>query len=314
MVSSSIRYKNAFLHGFFNEEIYILAPEGYEKVRWSQVCKLKRSLYGLTQALRQWNTKVTTQLKTYGFTQSAHDNCLFVFTKYDCFIALLVYADDVLLTGNSETEIHKVKKFLDHKFTIKDLSHVKYFLGLEFTRFDRGLYVNQHKYFLDLIQDAGLLGCQPASTPLPKGTRLSSSEGKPMIDSQQYRRPIGILLYLGFTRPDIAYAIQQLIQYVQAPRDNHWQAAIHVLKYLKGCPSLGLYFLSNNSLQLKAYTDADWSSCVDTRRCLTGYCLFLGNALVSWKTKKQPTIFRSTAEGEYRAMAATVCELQLAYD
>lgn len=216
--------------------------------------------------------------------------------------------DDLLLTGNSEAEIHKVKRFLDHKFSIKDLNYAKYFLGLEITRSLDGIYVNQRKYILDMLEDAGLLGCKSVLTPLPKGVRFCSSEGTLLADPQRYRRLIGRLLYLGFTRPDISFATQQLSQYVQAPRDSHWEAVIHILKYLKRCPSLGLFFPSKNSLVLRAFCDADWESRVDTRRCLTGYCIYLGGALVSWKTKKQPTVSRSTIEGEYRAMAATVCE------
>lgn len=114
----------------------------------------------------------------------------------------------------------------------------------------------KRKYVLDLLQDVGLLGCKPISTPLPKGTRFCSGEGELLSDPQRYRRVIGRLLYLGFTRPDISYATQQLNQYVQAPRDTHWAGVIHILKYVKGCPSLGLLFPSTNSLQLTAYYDA----------------------------------------------------------
>lgn len=96
--------------------------------------------------------------------------------------------DGILLTGNSEVEIKRVKQFLDHKFTIKDLERAKYFLRLELIRSEAGLYVNQRKYTLDLLQDAGLLGCKLASTPLPKGVKLCSSEGELLADTQRYRR------------------------------------------------------------------------------------------------------------------------------
>lgn len=222
----------------------------------------------------------------YGFEQSAHDHCLFILTAKSSFLALLVYVDNILIIEDSEDEIKKVKKFLDQKFTIKVLEYAKYFLGLELSRSELGIYVNQRKYTLDLIQDAGLFGCKPISTLLPKGTKFCSNEGELMTEPQKYRRLIGRLLYLGFTRLDIAFVTQQLSQYVQAPRETHWLGALHLLRYVKGSPSLGLCFSSKNSLQLTTYSDSDWGSCIDTRRCLTSYCIFLGGALISWKTKK----------------------------
>lgn len=169
------------------------------------------------------------------------------------FLVLLIYVDEILLIGTSEAEIQRVRHFLDKKFSIKDLSYVKYYLGLELTRSSTGLYVNQRKYTLDLLTNAGLLESNPSSTPLPKGIKLCSNEGKLLSDPQAYRRMIGRLLYLSFTRPDIAYATQQLSQFIQEPRETHWQAAIHVLKYLKGSPSLGLFFLAKNGMNLTAF-------------------------------------------------------------
>ena len=121
---------------------------------------------------------------------------------------------------------------------------------------------------------------------------------------------MGRLLYLNFTRPDISHAVQQLSQFLHAPTDLHWKAAVHVLRYLKGTPSKGLFFPKDSSpITINAYSDPDWATCTDTRKSLTGYCIFLGTSLVSWKTKKQNTISRSSCEAEYRSLASTVCEL-----
>lgn len=118
------------------------------------------------------------------------------------------------------------------------------------------------------------------------------------------------MLYLNFTRPDISYVVQQLSQFLHSPTEVHWKAAIHVLKYLKGCPSKGLFFGKNTfPIEITAFSDSDWASCKDTRRSLTGYCIFMGNSMISWKTKKQKTVSRSSCEAEYRSLAATVCEL-----
>ncbi|KAL0295904.1 UNVERIFIED_CONTAM: Retrovirus-related Pol polyprotein from transposon RE2 [Sesamum angustifolium] len=174
----------------------------------------------------------------------------------------------------------------------------RYFLGLEIARSTSGLYVAQTKYVLDIVHDAGLSNAKGVSTPFPQGSNNDS-----------YRRLVGRLLYLSFTRLDISHSVKQLSQFLNHPCEAHWNAALHVVRYLKRCPSKGLFFPSQNSLDLRAYCDADWASCTDSRRSLSGFCIFLGPALISWKTKKQSTVSRSTAEAEYRSMAVTVCEL-----
>ncbi|KAL0300227.1 UNVERIFIED_CONTAM: Retrovirus-related Pol polyprotein from transposon RE2 [Sesamum angustifolium] len=126
----------------------------------------------------------------------------------------------------------------------------------------------------------------------------------------KYRRLVGRLLYLGFTRPDISYSVQQLSQFLTRPCEAHWKAAVHVVRYLKGTPTKGLFLPSKSSFELRAYCDADWASCSDSRRSLTGFCIFFGDALISWKTMKQSTVSRTTAEAEYRSTTATVCELK----
>ncbi|KAL0361708.1 UNVERIFIED_CONTAM: Retrovirus-related Pol polyprotein from transposon RE1 [Sesamum radiatum] len=210
---------NAFLHGFIEEKIYMQPPEGYP-VQSGHVCKLRKSLYGLKQASRQWNQELTAKLLSFGFSQSGHDHCFFF-----------------------------------------------------------------------------------------KGIKLTAIGGAVMSDPEPFRRLVGRLLYLGFTRPDISYAVQQLGQFLQRPCETHWQATLHVVRYLKGTSSTGLFFPSSNSLMVQAYCDADWASCLDSRRSVTGFCIFLGGALISWKTKKQATVSRSSAAAEYRSMGATVCEL-----
>lgn len=163
---------------------------------------------------------------------------------------------------------------------------------------------------MDILADSGLIEAKPAKFPLPKGLKLSSDSGDVMTKPDTYRRLVGRLLYLTLTRPDISYAVQHLSQFLQEPREPHFQAALHVLRYLKGSASKGLYYSAGGSLDLTAYCDADWGSCKDTLRSLTGYCVFLGDSLVSWKTKKQKTVSKSSAEAEYRAMSTTTSELE----
>ncbi|KAK4386695.1 Retrovirus-related Pol polyprotein from transposon RE1 [Sesamum angolense] len=218
---------NAFLHGFLDEDIYLTAPDGYP-IPAGKVCKLKRSLYGLKQASRQWNQELTSQLIRYGFSQSPHDHCLFTQQTTDGFLVLLVYVDDVLITGSSQLQIDKVKHFLHSTFTIKDLGPAKYFLGLEIARSIEGLSVTQHKYIRDIILDTGLQNSKPATTPLPTGLKFSAHDVVPLHDPEPYRRLVGRLLYLSFTRPDISFGAQQLSQFVHQPGQIHMDAALHL--------------------------------------------------------------------------------------
>ncbi|XP_020547014.1 uncharacterized protein LOC110011349 [Sesamum indicum] len=139
---------------------------------------------------------------------------------------------------------------------------------------------------MDIIKDIGLAQAKSASSPFPSGLKLATISGPNFLHRDSYRRLVGRLLYLGFTRPDISYLVQQLSQYLNQPCDSHWKVALHVVRYLKGSPSKGLYFRGSNSLALRVFCDADWTSCPESRRSLTGYCIFLGDELVSWKTKK----------------------------
>ncbi|KAK3002667.1 hypothetical protein RJ639_019973 [Escallonia herrerae] len=229
--------------------------------------------------------------------------------KGTSFTAILIYVDDILLTGNDLQEIERLKKFLLKRFRIKNLGDLKYFLGIEFSRSKKGIFMSQRKYALDILQDSGLLGVRPDKFPMEQNLKLTPTDGILLSDPTKYRRLVGRLIYLTVTRPDIVYSVRTLSQFMHEPRKPHWNAAIRILKYIKGNPGQGLLFSSTNNLALKAFCDSDWGGCRTTRRSVTGYCIFLGNSLVSWKSKKQANVSRSSAEAEYRAMANTCLEL-----
>lgn len=174
------------------------------------MCKLVKSLYGLKQASREWNHEFSRVLKAQGFQQSTHDHCLFTKGSGDQFLGVLVYVDDVLLTGPNDVLIDELKKALDAAFTIKDMGPAHYFLGMEVARGASGIVLNQRKYVLDLVQSAGLSGCIAVTTPLPSGLHLSTKDKQYLAEPDLYRRLVGRLLYLNLTRPDITYAVQQL--------------------------------------------------------------------------------------------------------
>ena len=300
---------NAFLHGFLEEEVYMVPPAGYTKAKEGEVCKLQKSIYGLKQASRQWNKELTKFLKSLGFVQSKQDYSLFTRSLDGHFVAILVYVDDMLVTGTSMSQINDVKHSLDQAFTIKDLGDLKYFLGIEISRTSQGTFMSQKKYIKDIIVDCEMENCASSPAPLPTGLKLSTEIGDILPEPDVYRRLVGRLLYLGLTRPDLSYSVQHLSQFLNQPRVPHLRAALHVIKYLQGTLDYGLFYSAQNQLQVSAFSDSDWSACHFSSRSLSSYAVFLGQSLVSWKTKKQQTVSKSSAEAEYRSMSATASEL-----
>ena len=203
-----------------------------------------------------------------------------------------------------------MKALLDAKFKIKDLGNLKFFLGMEVALSKLGITLYRRKYTLYSLTDTGLLATKPVSTPMDHSMKFSKDFGIPYEDVSTYRRLVGRLLYLTHTRPDISYVVGQLSQFLDSPTDLHYQAALRVLKYLKGAPAAGLFFLATSDLKLKGYADPDWGTCLDTGHSISGFCFFLGSSLISWKNKKQPTISKSSSEAEYRSLAHATCEDQ----
>ncbi|GJR44942.1 putative RNA-directed DNA polymerase [Tanacetum coccineum] len=157
---------NAFLYGDLDETVYMKPPQGFYPGNDKLVCRLKKSIYGLKQSPRQWNAKLTSVLVENGFCQSKSDYSLYTKSVGDVFLALLVYVDDIIVTGNKCVEIEKFKVFLKGKFKIKDLGKLKYFLGIEVVDTSSGICLNQRKYVLDLLSEYGMLACKPSKTPL----------------------------------------------------------------------------------------------------------------------------------------------------
>ena len=153
-----------------------------------------------------------------------------------------------------------------------------------------------------------MLNCYPVATPVDTKAKVSALEGSPASDAPFYQSIVGALQYLTLTRPDLQYAVQQVCLHMHAPRDSHWTLVKQILRYIRGMMTLGLTLMASTSLEMMAYSDADWADCPDTRRSTSGYCVYLGPSLVSWSSKRQPTVSRSSAEAEYRAVANAVAE------
>ena len=298
---------NAFLHGDLSENVYMNVPPGVSTSRPNQCCKLLKSIYSLKQAIRQWYEKLSLFLISCGYQQAPFDHSLFIKTITSAFTALIVYVDDIVLIGNSPSEMATIKHTLASHFRIKDLGPLKYFLGFEVAHSNIGISLCQRKYCLDLLTDSGLLGANPSSTLMDSALRLHHDLTNLLPNAFSYRRLVGRLIYFTTTRPDISYDTQQLSQFMSNPIQAHFCAARHILKYLKRSPGCNLLFSRDSPLH--GYSDSDWAGCVDTRS-ITGYCFHFGTSLISWKTKKQPTVSHFSSEAEYRALASTTCELQ----
>ncbi|GJW49543.1 ribonuclease H-like domain-containing protein [Tanacetum coccineum] len=263
---------NAFLYGDLEEVVYINPPEEYFPSD-NKVCRLKKSLYGLKQAPRQWNAKLTSTLIENGFSQSKSDYSLYTKSDKGVFLALLVYVDDIIITGNSVSEIEKFKVFLKSKFMIKDLGKLKYFLGIEVVDTDKGICLNQRKYVLDLLSEYGMLACKPAKTPLMSKLVISNeaSDKDPLLENiTDYHKLMGKLIYLTNTRPYISYVVHCLSQFMHSPLTSHLKIDFKILRYLKSCPGLGVHVTKTSGIFLTAYSDADCAKCIVTRKSVTG--------------------------------------------
>ncbi|GFZ03417.1 hypothetical protein Acr_16g0000410 [Actinidia rufa] len=306
---------NAFLHGDLKEKVYMAQPPGFiDNTKPGHVCLLHKSLYGLKQAPRAWFDKFDNFLLLCGFKRSIADNSMFVCHTNKGMLVLLLYVDDIILTGTSEDLIHQLISKLKTQFAMKDLGSLHYFLGIEAKpdSSNTSLLLTQSKYTIDLLKRTNMLQCKPIDTPVKLGPRLSISDGDPIENSMQYRSTVGALQYLTITRPDITFAVNYVCQFMHSPRSVHWQAVKRILRYLRGSLGFGIEIKPSNPCYLSSlsgYYDADWAGCPDSRRSTTGYCIFLGSNLISWNSRKQPTVSRSTAEAEYRAMASTTAEL-----
>ena len=240
---------------------------------------------------------------------SHYDSALFLRRTDKGTILLLLYVDDMIITGDGLNGIQELKVFLNQQFEMKDLGHLSYFLGLEITHSTDGLYITQAKYASELLSRAGLTDSKTVDTPVELNAHLTPTGGKPLFNPSLYRRLVGSLVYLTVTRPDISYAVHQVSQYLSAPRSTHYAVVLRILRYLKGTLFHGLFYSAQSPLVLRAFSYADWAGDPTDRRSTTGYCFLLGSSLISWRSKKQTFVARSSTEAEYRALADTTSEL-----
>ncbi|XP_021767520.1 uncharacterized protein LOC110731910 [Chenopodium quinoa] len=274
--------KNAFLHGDLQETVYMHQPSGFVDRRApSYVCQLRKALYGLKQAPRAWYQCFVNFLVKLGLVIAKRDNSLFTFRQGDDMAYFLIYVDDIILATSSDRLREGIISQLQTEFPMTDLGHLSYFLGIVVTRNPSYLLLSQEKYAREILERAGKGSCRPATTPVDTKSKLSADAGPPFWDPTLYRGLASVFQYLTFTRPDIAYAVQQVCLFMHDPRESHYDSLKHILRYVQGTIDHGLHLYPSASHCLITYTDADWGGCPDTRRSTSGYCCFLGDNLVS---------------------------------
>jgi hypothetical protein len=300
--------KNAFLNGDLTEEVYIQAPSGYSDYP-NKVCLLRRTLYGLKQAPRAWFAKFSNTVHQFGFSSSPYYTILFIRRFDQGMILLLLYVDDMIIIGDDYSRISDFKQFLHQQFEMKDLGHLGYFLGLEVSLDSTGYYLSQAKYVSDLLSRVGLTDTKVVSTPLEMNAHLTPLDGTTLNDATLYRQLVGSLVYLTVTCLDIAHVVHLVSQFLATLHSTHYVAVLHILRYIKSTMFHGLHFSTHSTLDLCAYSDADWAGDPTDRHSTTGFCFFLWDFLISWRSKKQHIVSRSSTEVEYRALADTTSEL-----
>ena len=307
-----IDIQNAFLHSTLSEEVFMSQPLGYQHPIYpNHVCKLQRAIYELKQAPRDWFSHLSTKLLELGFDGSCSYSSLFIYKTKSLTMFILIYVDDIIFTSSQLLAIDDLLLSLTHDFAVKDLGSLNFFLGVEVLSTPHGILLSQQRYIMDLLIQTKMNEAKSITTPMASTTSLSAFEGEPFPDHTLYKSTVGALQYLGLTRPDIAFTVNKLFQFMQKPTLLHWQFVKRLLRYLKHTIHFGLHISCSSAPLIQAFSNADWASSHDDR-CSTGsYCIFLSENLISWSCKKQATVAHSSTEAEYKALAnAEVKRLQ----
>ena len=302
--------KNAYLHGDLTETVYMKQPAGFvKKALPNHVCLLHKSLYGLKQSPRAWFDKFSNFLLSFGFVCSFSDPSLFVCVKNSDVIMLLLNVDDMVITGDSSKLLSNLLNELNKQFKMKDLGKLNYFLGIQAQFHQKGLFLSEPKYAEDLLFTAGMKDCAPVATPLPIQPDNAPHQSQLFDNPTYFRSLAGKLQYLTLTRPDIQFSVNYVCQKMHAPTLSDFHLLKRILRYIKGTTTMGISFNKNTDCKLRAYSDSDHAGCHASRRSTGGFCTFLGNNLISWSSRKQPTVAKSSTEAEYRAMSETASEI-----
>jgi hypothetical protein len=249
--------KNACLHGDLTETAYMAQPPRLES-KGKCVCHLKKS-DGLKQSPLAWFDKFSKAIVSQGMTCSQADYFVFYKKTRTGIVILVIYVDDIIITGSDKEDIQILIKHLSSSFLTRDLAKLCYFLGIEIAKSKVGISLSQRKYTIDILQDTCYLGSKPVATPMEPNLKLMPNKGDFVDDPDTYRRLVGKLIYLTITQPDISYAVSIMSQFMTSSRVPYMNPVIHILKYLKNAPSRSLFYRLSGHLRIEGYTNTDWA-------------------------------------------------------
>jgi len=269
---------NAFLNGSLEEFVFMIQPPGFEAADKSLVCKLNKAIYGLKQAPRQWFDRLKSTLLQFGFVGSKSDSSLFIYRQQMHIVYLLVYVDDIILTGSSTSPIQQLTSKLNTAFSLKQLGHLDNFLGLEIKYLsNNSIFMTQSKYIRDLLHKTNVAEAHSISSPKVSNCKLSRHGADAFHDPTLYGSVVGALQFATLTRPEISFVVNKVCQFMAAPLDSHWIVVKRILRYLKGTLFHGLLLQPTSvtkPLVIRAFCDADWAADVDDRRSTSGTTIF----------------------------------------
>lgn len=300
--------KCAYLYGELHEEIYMkLAP--HRKDGKEKLVKLKRPIYGLKQAGRNWNTELNNFLVTYGFTRLNSSSCVY---RKGYWIIAIVYVDDIFLFSNDSISVNNFVKAIGEKYETKDLGEIGDALGVSINRDCAEVTLDQRNYIESLLAKYNMIECKSASTPLDPSLKTSRNVQSNPLDEKgrtAYRELIGCLMYTALrTRPDILHAATKLSQYNSHPCEVHWTQCKHILRYLHRTRDYKIIYKTMENPKIKIFCDADWAGDLDDRHSYSGMIVTIGSNIVHWTSSKQKSLSTSTMEAEYVALASGVKE------
>lgn len=302
----------AYLNAKIDKEIYVEQPEGFAID--GRVCRLNKSLYGLKQAARNWNLTIHKWLLSRGYVRSNADACLYIKTVGAFIIVIILYVDDLVVAGNSQAMIDRLKADISKRFPIKDLSkdNKLWILGMEVKRDWKAgtLELNQDVYRQQVLKRFGMEDCVPVATPMIDKPLKKCTEKKEF--DHDYSSLVGSLNWLSMiSMPELTYSTNQLARHMQSPDESHWEAGKRALRYLKGVENRSIKFGGPDikEVKLTAYSDADWANDLEDRVSVTGYVNMLGGACTSWRSMKQKCVATSSQHSEYMALSETAREV-----
>ncbi|GKC40973.1 putative ribonuclease H-like domain-containing protein, partial [Tanacetum coccineum] len=297
--------KSAFLYGKIEEEVYVCQPLGFEDPEFpDRVYKVEKALYGLHQAPRAWYETLSTYLLENGFQRGTIDKTLFIKKVKGDILLVQVYVDDIIFGSTKKELCTEFEKLMHKKFQMSSMGELTFFLGLQVTQKDDGIFISQDKYVDGILKKFGFSTVKIASTPIETSKPLMKDENVEDVDVHLYRSMIGSLMYLTSLRPDIMFVVSACARFHVKPTVSHLQAVKRIFRYLKGQPKLGLWYPKDSPFVLEAYTDSDYACASLDRKSTTGGCQFLGSRLISWQCKKQTVVANSTTEAEYVVAAS----------